>query len=486
MDIAAFLHRGILIGPEFDKLGFADLDNAKEMPLVLDGDFSSQIIDWKEHDKKKALAQKRGASPGTVTVVRSYGDENTKKTIKDFVSLYSCRFMQIQSILRQRQELNAVTSIKKASQSQDKETVTMIGAVLEIGITKNNNIMLTLEDPTGTIKAVVSKNNKECFEAAKEITQDEIIGITGTKSDTIVFVSTITFPDVPLIKELKKSPIDEAALMIGDIHFGAKAFLTKEFDNLILWLNGKYGDDQQKELSKKVKYLFVMGDLVEGIGIFPDQEKDLIVPDIYEQYKLFSDAMKKIPEHISIIITPGNHDSVRIAEPQPPIPQEMLPWLYARPNTYFVSSPSIVNIGSTNNFSGFDFLLYHGFSFPYYAANIESLRMAGGMERTDNIMVFLLKKRHLAPTHGSTQYQLGYKDDPLVIDQIPDFFATGHIHRATARNYRNITLLNCSCWVAQTEYQEQRGLVPDPARAIYVNLQTRETKIIAFEGTPEK
>ena len=95
-------------------------------------------------------------------------------------------------------------------------------------------------------------------------------------------------------------------------------------------------------------------------------------------------------------------------------------------------------------------------------------------------MKFLLKRRHLAPTHGSTRYQLSYSKDPLIIKDVPDFFVTGHVHRASITNYRNVTLLNCSCWISQTNYQEKRGLVPQPGRAIYMNLKTRKPKIMNF------
>jgi len=70
--------------------------------------------------------------------------------------------------------------------------------------------------------------------------------------------------------------------------------------------------------------------------------------------------------------------------------------------------------------------------------------------------------------------------DPLVIDKIPDFFVTGHIHRTTAKNSNNVTLLNCSCWIGQTQYQEKVGLKPQPARLPIVNLKTREIKILKF------
>ncbi|MBN2368635.1 metallophosphoesterase, partial [Candidatus Woesearchaeota archaeon] len=305
--------------------------------------------------------------------------------------------------------------------------------------------------------------------------------VSGAKGNGIVFINKIILPDVPLNKEFKKAEKEEAAVFIGDLHIGSKSFMRDRFEKFIEWIRGDVGTETQKEEVNKIKYLFVLGDLVDGIGIFPGQETELEQTDIFEQYKIFTEYMKKVPKHINIIIAPGNHDSLRVAEPQPPLPREMVEELYDLGNIYFVSNPSTVNISKTETFSGFDVLIYHGFSFPFYSNNIESLRQSGGLEKTENIMVYLLKKRHLAPTHGSTQNQLGYGEDPLTIKTVPDFFVTGHIHRASVKNYRNVTLLNCSCWISQTPYQEKRGLVPQPARAIYVDLSTRKTKILNFE-----
>ena len=90
-----------------------------------------------------------------------------------------------------------------------------------------------------------------------------------------------------------------------------------------------------------------------------------------------------------------------------------------------------------------------------------------------------MKKRHLAPTHTSTSYLAGSRDN-LIISKIPDFFISGHLHRCSVANYNNIMMLNCGCWFPQSEYQERRGLEPEPSRAIIVNLQTMETKILFF------
>ena len=110
----------------------------------------------------------------------------------------------------------------------------------------------------------------------------------------------------------------------------------------------------------------------------------------------------------------------------------------------------------------------------------------GGQARSDLIMKYVLQRRHLAPTHKSTLYLPDAHKDSLVIDKIPDIFATGHIHRVAAASYRNITLLNCSCWLEKTEYQEKLGIEPDPGRALLVNLQTRKVKILKFYDEKKK
>jgi DNA polymerase II small subunit len=95
-------------------------------------------------------------------------------------------------------------------------------------------------------------------------------------------------------------------------------------------------------------------------------------------------------------------------------------------------------------------------------------------------MKFLLKRRHLAPTHTSTLYIPDTKEDPLVIHKVPDFFITGHIHKSIAANYKNITLISGSCWQSKTDFQEKVGHNPEPGRVPMVNLKTREIKILKF------
>ena len=413
-------------------------------------------------------------------IIKSYKEEAKKRSVSDFTSYFNVRYGKLKEILQKKQELRDAISIKRVAAKSEKEKVSVIGMIYERGVTKNNNIILTLEDPTGQMKAIVTKSKPEVLKIAEDCVRDEVVGISGTSSKGIIFVDSIILPEIPAANELKKGPEDAYAIFTGDNHVGSKYFLHDSFNSFIGWLNGEIGSEEQKQIAKKVKYMFIVGDLVDGIGIYPTQYEDLELKDVTKQYGKFLEDIKKIPSHIEIIICPGNHDALRLIEPQPPIYEDYAGELCNLPNVHLVSNPSIVNIGAAKNFPGFNVLLYHGASFHFYAEKVESIRQQGGAKRADLIMKFLLQRRHLAPEHTSTNYVPKAEEDPLLIELVPDFFITGHIHRSTAATYRNITTVNCSCWIGMTDFQEKVGLIPEPGRVVAVNLQTRETKIMRF------
>ena len=93
----------------------------------------------------------------------------------------------------------------------------------------------------------------------------------------------------------------------------------------------------------------------------------------------------------------------------------------------------------------------------------------------------MLKRRHLAPIHGSCDYVPG-EIDPLVIDIIPDIVATGDLHRPEVSVYNNILLIASSCWQSITPFEEKVGNNPDPCKVPIFNLKTREIKIMDFSN----
>lgn len=431
--------------------------------------------------KEQALAlEKEVDLPYNIIVLESHKEDPKKREIKDFVEYFRKRYGSLKECLQNRMELRSTISINRISNKNKGEPIAVIGLITDKKVTKNGNISLELEDPTGTIKALINKDKSDVYEKGKNLVLDEVIGLTGSFGSNIIFANDIIFPEIPLNKELKKTKDDIYAVFTSDLHVGSNMFLHEDLQKFIEWLNGKYGNSEQKKMAEKVKYLFIIGDLVDGIGIYPEQDKELAIKDINQQYEKCAEYLLQIRPDIQIIICPGNHDALRIAEPQPELSRKFAEALYKLKNVVMVSNPSYVNIHSSKDFPGFDILLYHGYSFDYYVNNVDTIRINGGYDRADLIMKFLLQKRHLAPTHSSTLYIPDTKKDPLVITKIPDFFVTGHIHKANISAYNNITTICCSCWQSKTIFQEKVGHNPEPSRVPIVNLRTREAKMLKF------
>lgn len=433
----------------------------------------------KEHKEESNLNPSPLSLP-QVKILTDYKDSLEKKSVEDFIEYFNKRYTALKNYLIGRQDLQGLVSISRVKTKIDREQVSIIGMVKEKTTTKNDTIIFELEDPTGQVTVLVNKNSPEAYQMAKITIQDEVIGITGAMSKGGIFANRILVPDVPLIKEMKKAPNEEYALFISDIHVGSRYFLEDNFMKFIKWLNGEVGNEVQKELVNKVKYIFVVGDLVDGVGVYPLQEKELVLQDIREQYAAFAKLFALIPKNKLIIMCPGNHDATRLEEPQPPVDKDLAPEIYSMENMIFVQNPSIITVGATKDFEGIDIMMYHGHSFDYFISSVDEIRNNGGYDRGDLVMKYLLQRRHLCPTHGSTVYIPDCREDPLVIKKIPDILATGHIHKCAVSNYRNVTLISGSCWQDTTPYQKKLGHHPEPCRVPMINLKTREARILRF------
>jgi DNA polymerase II small subunit len=448
--------------------------------------FKTHFPDFDSSDFFKIFFSNKTLGGTRINILKSFEKSPTKRTVQDFVRYFTARFKSIERMLNSRSELNGLKSIQRVKDIKGKENVSIICAILDKVKTKNEHYVLTVEDLSGTIKVLINKDNAELIPILEEMGLDEIVGIVATTgTGGMIYAQKIIYPDIPLSKELKKSPFDNYAVFMGDLHVGSKEFLLPEFRKMLLWLNGKLGTPDQREIAKKVKYVIIVGDLVEGVGIYPGQEDDLLVTSLREQYDVLATYLKKIPPQIKIIICPGNHDSGRIAEPQLPIEKDYASSIWDLENVIMVSNPAYISLDVSEGFSGIDVLMYHGYSFIHYADAVPSIRSNGGQRAVDKIMKYLLKRRHLAPTHGSSLYVPDVYEDALVVDPIPDIFVSGHIHRVSNTIYRNVTCLNTSCWTAITEDQEKRGLYPQPGRIILVSLKTRDVKVMNFNSNKD-
>jgi len=388
--------------------------------------------------------------------------------VEDFVRHFRNRYNEIKQILQERTELQNLIPLDRI-QGQ-RQNISVIVMVSNKRVTKNKNLLLEIEDLTGKGLALVNQNKPELFHKAKGILMDEVIGLRCVGSREMLFVNDLVYPD-SVIHEKKKSEKEVYALFSSDIHVGGDKFLEENFLRFVDWINGKINHKQEV---KKIKYLFLTGDNVEGVGVFPGQEDSLKIKDIKEQYAKLAELLGRIRKDVRIIMCPGQHDAVRVAEPQPPITDFYAPGLHKLQNLSLVTNPCYVCLEE-----GFNVLMYHGAGFHSVVHSIDSLRMSNPYDKPTLIVKELLKRRHLASSHSSVIY-IPEEKDPLLIRKIPDIITTGEMHRADVDSYNNILMIANSCWQEQTSHEEKLGSHSDPCKVPMLNLKTREIKILDF------
>ncbi len=458
---------GYLASPELIKNFNGDINNF--LLFIKERCPNHSIINLDVFNEFTSLSAKPFNS--SIKILKSYELTNESRDINHWRGFYNSRYEKLKRLLSGRPELSSITSINRVNSVAGLTNFSVIGMINEFHETGSGNTIIEVEDPTSTLKVIASKKGS-VIDLVKELVEDEVVGLNLSKSGRWFIINDIVFPGIPS-KSVKTCNDDVNAVFISDTHIGSKIFLSDAFQRFIDWL--KSGD----ELAAKTKYLFFIGDLVDGVGVYPNQEDELDIKDVYKQYELVSDYLKQVPEGIKIIICPGNHDALRISLPQHPLNNEFSAPINKLSNVVMVSNPSYVNIGYSNSFRGYDVLMYHGNSFDYFVHNVPLLRQTG-YERPDLIMEFLLRKRHLCPTHGSTLIAPSLSDEHLIIDRVPDIFATGHIHQSSVSNYKGIITMNTSCFQAQSEFMKRVGVNPKPGKVPVFNFKTRKTRILNF------
>jgi len=416
-------------------------------------------------------------SPKTERINPDYTVHYAKTTcdkkieVSDFVGHFRARYKEIQNILLRRNNLDNLMSINKISNTRQQFSI--IGMVSEKRITKNKNLIVVFEDLTGKTN-VVFKQGSSSFKDANELQLDEVVAVRCSGTNELIMGYDIFFPD-SFVAQKTKFDEDCGLAFISDIHVGSKKFLDVEFGNFIDWL----GSDD--ELAKKIKYIFIVGDTVDGIGVFPGQERLLEVNNLKGQYDMFATYLNRVPKRITMFLCPGQHDASRVPEPQPILDKTYASALYEISNLVLVPNPSMIKLYEGHK--EFKVQLYHGASIHTLADTIDELRLIKAHKYPAKVVKHMLKRRHLAPSHGvsaSIVYVPNPEKDPLVISEVPDLFCTGEVHRLDIEKYNGTLILTGNCWQGRTDFEEKVGNIPDPCKVPIFNVKNHELKILDF------
>ncbi|MDD4250819.1 MAG: metallophosphoesterase [Candidatus ainarchaeum sp.] len=391
------------------------------------------------------------------------GQSYSEGKVDDFLRLFRSKFKLLSAMLKERHNLTPV-ELKNLKTIPKNENVDVIGMVNKKWITKNKHMAFEIEDMETKCIVLIMQKEKDLFLKGERILEDNVVGIKGVKlSDEFIIIKEIFWPDLPIRKSIL---INEDVYSAGtsDFHVGSKYFLDSAVEKWLKFINGENLSERQKEQVGKLQYLFVNGDNIAGVGVYPGQFDDLLIKDLYDQYNAFEEIMLQIPEYIQVFICPGQHDAVRRAEPQPGISKEFLPRLHALRNFHFISSPSWVETEGLKN------LVYHGPSIHDLISSVSFL----SMDHPEMGMVELLKKRDLMPGYGHKNPYVPEKKDYMVIKEVPDLVWIGDMHHNGYVTYRGTTVLNGGCWEAQTDFEKKIGHTPTPGIFPMINLKNRK------------
>jgi DNA polymerase II small subunit len=386
--------------------------------------------------------------------------------LEAYGALFNSRFHQLSRLLRGRSDLPNLRAMKELRPVEGRASV--IGMIREIRQTaEKHHIILQVEDETSAIEVLVPKDSPA---ARTTFLPDEVIGLhlqLPRERGRLPRVLSVERPEVSLGRRTGRSSAPSRVMFLSDLHVGSRSFLGESWARLAAFLHGR---GPEPELAQSIQHVVVAGDLVDGIGIYPKQERDLAIQDVYEQYVELGRRLRELPERLNIVVVPGNHDAVCPAEPQPSLPPTLRAHLPA--NVRPLANPSSFSL------NGVVVEAYHGRSFDDLIPALPGASYA----RPTEVMKRMLAMRHLAPIYGGRTPLAPYARDGLVIDPTPDILVTGHAHTYGVDQYRGVLLLNASTWQAETEYQRMRNISPVPARAAVVDLATIRLVTLDFSG----
>ena len=391
---------------------------------------------------------------------------------RDFFKLFDSRYKKTLKILSIRSESRQIRKIKYikdlrnksrfSSLANENERGKLVDSVFVAGLimlkrNRKNDVELVIDDTSGSIPVVC--RTRELINEASTLVLDQMLmlEISPSKRNSNDFViKDIIFPDIPEHVS-SKSGTESYVALISDLHVGSKYFMEKEFNDFLGWLSS---DD---DFVRKIKFICIAGDIVDGIGIYPNQDRELIDININSQMSYAAALLQKIPKRMHVFLIPGNHDPGRRALPQSALTN--LRDFQQLENFSIIGNPSLVELNKVK------LLLFHGQSLDDVIATVPGLSYSKPVEA----MKILLRSRHLSPIYGNRTPIAPESEDMLVIDDVPDVFHAGHVHTTQVGRYKGTLIVNSGAWQKQTKFQQTMGITPTPGICILINLATLQS-----------
>ena len=330
--------------------------------------------------------------------------------VEGYGALFASRFNKLRQIMSDRPESKKVKDIESVKSITKNDDELYVWGLVTDRKSDRNITKITVEDPTSSMEIVVFEGDLK--DAADTLLMDQfaMFKIVPAKNGGF-FAKDIILPDIPE-HTTNRSKTETYAVFLSDLHVGSKFFMEEELSEFIKWISSA------DPIARKIRFVVIGGDLIDGVGVFPGQDKVLDQLTTEDQLQKTFEVLDKIPKHIKVFLISGNHDAGRKALPQPAIPKMYNSELWDRENFFMLGNPSMVSL------NGVKVLMYHGQSID------DVVRTTPGVsyDKPAAVMRHFLKARHMSPIYGSRTPIAPETEDMMVIDDVPDIFHSGHVH----------------------------------------------------------
>ncbi|MEE3200625.1 MAG: hypothetical protein VX224_00965, partial [Candidatus Thermoplasmatota archaeon] len=229
------------------------------------------------------------------------GFSRTEGKMTDIQSFFADRLKQIRNLLITGGALpRRPVSIAEAWRNRQRHTskdyeITLVGLASESRRTRSGNLSFVLEDETQNIRCSLRPPSEASplHPALDGLMNDDVVGISGHfllgERNPLFMASNIHLP--PMRQHSKATAGEDRAVsaaFLSDVHVGSKTFLGPQWEKMIKWFN-------TDPLARTVKYFVLSGDGVDGVGIYPGQERHLAITDLFAQYGELARLLEGLP-----------------------------------------------------------------------------------------------------------------------------------------------------------------------------------------------
>lgn len=299
-------------------------------------------------------------------IIKTNKPTSEKIKVEDIVKIFNKKFVFLKNILEEKME--NIISINKIPNFDE---------IKAIGMVRKINEKIILEDQTGSIKISFENN------PPKDIVEDEVIGVEGKSRRGLLKVDKISYPDIPLKKQIQSLRTNEKILFSSDLHLENGTKKLERIEDLIR--------------NKRINYWFITGNISSS------------------GYEEFFSLVKSL--NIKGIVIPGDIDNNK----------ELKRIESLNSNIRVSFSPTLSLIKNKIKVLQFD------------GKELESFREKTRLESSKEITISLLRKRHLCPFKIQTTLE-----DPYLIREIPDFLHCGCLNDFSFFNYKGVSVINTS------------------------------------------